>query len=231
MKKIIFFIAFLAFQFLNAQTELPVQTTLPEQPLAKVQKRQPIKSTKFGVKCGINFSTLAFSGNVISSPSKLIKYYIGVFAEFKINEKFSIQPELIYSTQGSSFDLSRDFGDITLTLDTKFDLDYINLPVTVKYYPVPQFCLELGPQIGYLANANFSYEGTNFEKKISTSQPAKNLFTETDFGLNIGFGFHFLKRFSINGRYNIGLSDIAKGSGSIGSIKNRVFSLSLALKF
>ena len=69
MKKIILAaIAVMAFSFANAQ------------------------ETRFGVKGGLNLSTL---GGDASGVSSLVGFHVGGFAEIKIIEKLAIQPELL----------------------------------------------------------------------------------------------------------------------------------------
>ena len=71
----------------------------------------------FGVKLGANFATL----NDASNASNKTGFVGGVFANLKFG-KIGIQPELLYSQQGAEFDAF------------DFDLNYINVPVMLKYY-------------------------------------------------------------------------------------------------
>ena len=56
----------------------------------------------FGVKGGLNYSTLAgdatsdIVGGIEAKPS----YHAGFFAQFRLSDKFSLQPELLYSRRG-----------------------------------------------------------------------------------------------------------------------------------
>ena len=62
-------------------------------------------------------------------------------AEIPIANRFSFQPELLYSGQGSSV-----------------NLNYLNIPLMAKYNLTKEFSLEAGPQIGFLLSANTSGE-------------------------------------------------------------------------
>ncbi|SHG64733.1 hypothetical protein SAMN05444481_10671 [Flavobacterium frigidimaris] len=59
---------------------------------------------KIGVKAGVNFANqtgdASFSG-IDYSKDGITSYHAGLIAEVKLLEKFSIQPELLYSTQGA----------------------------------------------------------------------------------------------------------------------------------
>ena len=188
MKKIILsFVAVFAFGYANAQ------------------------KTQFGVKAGVNFATLAGDSDGASS---IVGFNVGGFAEIKISEKFSIQPELLYSTQGAEIDSDGETVD--------FNLSYLNIPIMAKYYVAPKFSLELGPQIGFLTSAKGEAMGVSVD--------IEDFFKSTDFGLNFGAGYDFTDKFSASVRYNLGLSNIAEDSGDE-SVQNSVFSISLGYKF
>jgi opacity protein-like surface antigen len=178
---------------------------------------------KFGVKGGINLATL--TGDVDDISSK-VGFHVGGFAEFKLSEKFAIQPELLFSTQGAKF---KESGD-DFSSEDKLNLSYINLPVMVKFYVVPKFSVEAGPQIGFLVSAKEKYEVKTDGEKTSSSEDAKDYYKSIDFGVNFGAGYDFTKNISAGLRYNLGLSNIAK-YGDDSKVKNSVFSLSVGYKF
>lgn len=166
------------------------------------------QGTKFGVKAALNIASL--TGDV-NDASSLVCFQIGGFAEIKLSEKFAIQPELLFSTQGNKFDTGESLN-----------LSYVNIPVMAKYYVAPKFSLEFGPQIGFLTSAKAKYEGE--------SENFKDFFKSVDFGLNFGAGYDFTNKISAGVRYNLGLSNIAEDSGDE-SVHNSVFSVSVGYKF
>jgi opacity protein-like surface antigen len=199
MKKIILAaVAVLAFGFANAQ------------------------EVKFGVKGGLNIATQSYGGEDAPSPSSLTGFHIGGLVEIKISDKFSIQPELLYSTQGSKFSMTG------YSTENSFKLSYINIPVMLKYFVAEKFSLEAGPQIGFLTSSKMEV----ILSGITGSKDAKEIFKTVDFGLNIGAGYDFTKKISVNARYNFGLSNIAKNEDNSDiSIKNGVFLVSVGYKF
>jgi len=57
------------------------------------------QSAEFGAKLGINFSTIyGDTTDDIGFITTIINF--GVYSELKLNEKWSFQPELLYSAQG-----------------------------------------------------------------------------------------------------------------------------------
>jgi Outer membrane protein beta-barrel domain len=163
------------------------------------------QEVKFGVKGGLNLSKVTNS----SGGSSLVGSNIGGFAEIKLNEKFAIQPELLYSGQGVK---DQDFGD--------FRMNYINVPVMAKYFIAEAFNIEAGPQIGFLVSA----------KMLGID--AKDGFKTLDFGMNLGAGYDFSKNLGINLRYCMGISGVVKEltPGDTAS-KNSVIQLSAQYKF
>jgi opacity protein-like surface antigen len=162
------------------------------------------QEVKFGAKVALNVATL--TGDV-EDASSLVGFQVGGFAEIKVSEKFAVQPELMYSTQGASF----DGGDSKL--------NYLNIPVMAKYYVAKSFSLEAGPQIGFLLSAKA--DGEDIKDETSS----------VDFGLNFGAGYDFTENLSAGLRYNLGLSNIVDVEGYDGTAKNGVFSVALGYKF
>jgi len=102
----------------------------------------------FGVKGGINSSTFSGDGfGDFDNPDSRTSFNLGLLAEIPVSDKFSVQPEVLYSGQGYDI-VSRDNAN-----DVEYQLDYINVPVLAKYYLVDGLSLEAGPQIGFLVNS------------------------------------------------------------------------------
>jgi opacity protein-like surface antigen len=204
MKKItLSIIAVLAFGFTNAQ------------------------EVKFGVKGGINLSTL--TGDIENASSK-VGFQVGGFAEIKLSDKFSVQPELLYSLQGVKIEES--IPEFDLNFKSTDNLSYLNIPVMAKYYVAEKFSLEAGPQIGFLLSAKSDFTDISGDKATSGDIDVKDDYKSIDFGVNFGAGFDFTENLSAGLRYNLGLSNIAENvEGENFKQKNSVFSLSVGYKF
>jgi opacity protein-like surface antigen len=187
------------------------------------------QETKFGVKGGLNLANI--SGDVEDNSSK-IGFNVGGFVEIKVSDKFSVQPELLFSTQGTKEEYSENFGGSTINYTDKLNLSYLNIPVMAKFYVAEKFSLEAGPQVGFLLSANAKSEATDGTDSLSEEEDVKDAFESIDFGLNFGAGYDFTSNLSVGLRYNLGLSNIAKtDSGDDYKISNNVFSVSLGYKF
>ena len=187
------------------------------------------QETKFGVKGGVNFANL--SGDIEDNSTK-VGFNVGSFVEIKISDKFSLQPELLFSTQGTKEEYSETFNGTTINYDSKLNLSYLNIPVMAKFYVADKFSLEAGPQIGFLLSAKTKTEVTDGTNSSSEEEDFKDNVESTDFGLNFGAGYDFTSNLSAGFRYNLGLSNVAKTeAGDDTKIKNTVLSVSLAYKF
>ncbi len=184
MKKIIFAaVAVLAFGFANAQ------------------------NVRYGVKAGVNFANLTGDAD----GSSLAGFHAGGLVEIKLSDKFSVQPEILYSAQGSDFS-EGDFKD-------KLKISYLNVPVMAKYYVIKKLNVEAGPQIGFLLSA----------KDVDGN--AKDGLKSVDFGLNFGAGYDFTENFFGGVRYNLGLLNVADNVADSFKANSSVFSLSVGYKF
>ncbi|MCL6294386.1 porin family protein [Jejuia spongiicola] len=127
-------------------------------------------------------------------------------SEIKISEKFSFQPELLYSGQGYDTGISTE-GNIAL--------NYLNIPLIGKYYVTKRLSLEAGPQIGFLLSTK------------GGTKDYKDLFKTTDFGVNFGLGYKLDNGLNFGARYVLGLSNI----NDVGSLKNKNGVLQLSVGY
>ena len=188
---------------------------------------------KYGVKAGLNLSTLTGDVAYYDVKSKA-GFHVGGFAEFKITDKFAVQPELLYSTQGGkiSFSSSDDFSYTNDKRDIK--LGYLNLPVMAKYYIIPGLSVEAGPQVGFLLSAKNEYQiysSVSEDLSGSGEEDIKDDSKSVDFGFNLGAGYEFTENIFVQARYNLGLSSINEDSDSDIDVKNGVLQLSFGYKF
>jgi hypothetical protein len=163
---------------------------------------------KFGAKAGINIANI--NGDNTSSLEPVAAFNFGLVTEIPISQKFSFQPEIMFSGQGYSFEGSD--GNIVA-------LSYLNVPLMAKYYIVKGLSLEAGPQIGYLLSAK--NESTN----------VKDTFKKVDFAANLGIGYKLENGLNFGARYNFGLTNINNLEGSSSKNKNSVFQLSIGYFF
>jgi hypothetical protein len=160
---------------------------------------------KFGVKGGLNFASI--SGDNSKGSNTVTSFNFGVLSEIPISDKFSFQPELMYSGQGYSFN------------DNTVALSYLNIPLMGKYYLTKGLSVEAGPQMGFLLSAK------------NEKTDVKDSFNTFDFGVNFGLGYKLDNGLNFGVRYNLGLTDINNVDNSSIQNKNRVLQLSIGYFF
>jgi Outer membrane protein beta-barrel domain len=157
---------------------------------------------KVGLKAGVNYAN--FTNSDIQTDA-ITSFHGGLVTEFSLLKNFSLQPELLYSTQGAELN---DFGQ-----QIKNELGYISIPVLAKFYLTDQFSLEVGPQASFLLS-----------ERNEVSAGDSNTF---DFAVAGGLTYKFGKHFFIQGRYGVGLTEPKRDA----DVKNSVLQASIGYLF
>lgn len=156
------------------------------------------------IKAGVNFANLNAESDVFTSR---ISFHAGFGIESELNDKFSLVPEVLFSSQGAK---SKNGNELRL--------NYVNVPVMFRLYPDGGFYFEAGPQAGILVSAKQSSNSSN-DSNITNIKGQ-------DYGFNLGLGFKSDAIIGINARYYFGLRDI--NDYEFGEkTKNGVFQISL----
>ena len=191
------------------------------------------QDVKIGAKVGLNLASITGDGDVYGEDSDTkIGFNQGLFAEISLSDKFIFQPELLFSTQGNVYKQG-SFDDL---IKITIELDYLNIPLLIKYAVSDKFALEFGPQLGFLLSANTDVEGILFDNEtISVRQDVKDSFKSIDLGLNFGISIDVSEKVMIGARYNLGLSNISDEE-DIGieediNVKNSLFSMFVGYRF
>ena len=161
---------------------------------------------KFGVKAGVNFAN--FNGGSVQGFdfSTLTSYHGGLVLEAKLFENFSLQSELLYSTQGAEL---RGLGT-----QVKNELGYLAVPVLAKFYLTKDgLSLEMGPQASLLVSQRNSFS-------LGDTQTF-------DFALAGGLSYKITKEVFVSGRYLAGLTEPKREA----DIKNTVVQFSVGYLF
>jgi len=171
-----------------------------------ISQQLSAQEVKLGTKVGLNISN--FSGGDADRNS-LIGFHVGFISEISLSEKFSLQPELLYTQQGS------EAQDVV-----KVKLDYISVPVMAKFYVADNFSIEVGPQASFLVSDKGDYNDSSIPDEDTDA-------ANFDFGANVGLGYKLGSNLFTQVRYNFGITTIAENP----DIKNSVFQISLGYIF
>jgi hypothetical protein len=179
-------------------------------------KVQAQAQAAIGLKGGLNFANVDVEN--VSTNSRT-GFHGGAFMLFKFS-KIGIQPELIFSKQGTNFKFNSQ--------DLESNYDYINIPIILKLYTVAGINIQVGPQFGFVAKAE--QDVFDVSTNTVTRQDVKDQIKGSDISAAIGLGWDLPFGLMIDARYNLGLSKINDSSGSPES-KNQVFQVALGYKF
>lgn len=185
------------------------------------------KNFMIGPKAGVNFSSLSN----VAKGEMLPGFYLGAVSELKILEKFSFQPEIVYSSQGIKNIYSETLNGVTANHHNHDKLEYIHVPLLAKYYVTKGFSLELGPQLGVLLNATNKDEVTVNGVETKEQRDFKSEVNSFDFGLAAGLACDISRGLFVNVRYNLGLTNVGKTEQYYDGSKNRVMQVGVGYRF
>lgn len=166
-----------------------------------------------GIRGGANFSKLQTSEFKISKPGASVQdffqnnsanrtgYMLGTYA--RIGRKFFIQPEVLLSSKGGTFEIFKNGSTTPVNVDVKFS--QIDIPVLVGF--------KLGPlrvNAGPMASLNVS-QGSKLGDVLKeyTTQNINKTIEQATFGYQAGIGLD-IRSFNIDLRYESGLSNISQ---------------------
>ena len=143
---------------------------------------------RFGVKGGLNLANFneLKAGNVEVDTDSRTGYHIGAVLQLSIAETFAIQPEVLYSAQGTD----------------DFDVDYLKIPILAKLKFAKFLSVEAGPQFGFVVNDGIKDALRSLQSNIE----AESFDLSGAVGAGVEFGPFFGQL-----RYNFGLTDVVDG--------------------
>ncbi len=140
-----------------------------------------------GLKAGANANKI--TGISFKDEYKL-SYQAGAFMEIDINKKIGFQPEVLFSqSQGTT-------TSTVMVPSQNYSLNYLNIPILLRYKIGKIVVLNVGPQYSILLN-----------KDNTLVVNGKNAIKDGDFAMVAGLqlGFKYLRFY---GRYNVGLNNL-----------------------
>ncbi|HEU4469910.1 MAG TPA: porin family protein [Flavisolibacter sp.] len=187
---------------------------------------------RFGIKAGANLAKLR-PQNYPNGTELETNLHTSVHAGFLANIPFgtggfALQPEVLYSGQGSKMSQMTTVG--TVTTETKYeqDLSYLTVPIMLQWKSRGGFFVETGPQVGFLLNAQAEGPG-------STNTDNEDAFENFDFSWGAGIGYLSRIGLGIGARYNHGISNILTNEVNTGGgepeLKNSVINIGLFWHF
>ncbi len=169
---------------------------------------------QFGVRAGMNISSLSGEGN--DDLDSRIGYHVGAVMDWNVAENLYVQPGLFFTTRGAKKE------------DWKMNANYLQIPVSVAYrFPVSdnlKIDVNAGPYFAMGIGGKYKFGGEDLGDVFGDKGDCKRF----DAGLRVGAGVH-IQKFSVGLIYDLGLTNIAKGEG--GKTKNGAFQISVGYNF
>jgi len=201
----------------------------------------------FGVSLGFNMTDM--SGDDVKSSSSEIGFALGGFANYKIAENLSFQPEFYLSFKNCNIEEDFFYNDIyygpssvydvRITNEVDIKLTYLEVPLLAKFeFPVnnnlkpfviagPYFAIKIGDSVdSSIHSSAFDQNGNEVLSSDESEDDIDVDFTSTEWGLIFGAGCSFDK-YSLQLRYNYGMSDIADDSDVKLEVISVLFSYSM----
>ena len=155
----------------------------------------PAGHVNIGIKGGLNAYNIHNDNNL--KYERKIGFHAGLLGHIHLSNRFALQPEIVYSTEGAKHTISN--------VTTEYNLEYINVPLLLQYMFDNGFRLQVGPQVGFLLNAK--------SKDNNATTNITNDLKPTDVAVSFGMSYVYAATgFGIDARYNLGVGTINKNS-------------------
>lgn len=168
MKKSIFFaiIAFFGIYELNAQVTF-----------------------KPGIRGGLNLTSITQSKGDFKPT-----FYVGALGEIKLTKRYGLQPEIIYSSQGSD-NVTTENYDYNTGVDVRnkkdVEINYLSLSMLNKFYIINGFHAVVGPTLDFMVSDNLVAHDSDI-----------------DLGIGLGFGYTLPSGLTFEARFKKGIMDV-----------------------
>ncbi|WP_299222664.1 porin family protein [uncultured Aquimarina sp.] len=146
------------------------------------------QESRYGIRIGANLSSISSDDITGDLDKSRIGVVVGFLADFALTEKLRLQPEFQYSGQGNK--------------DKDLRVNYLQVPILLKYNITDLFNVQLGPQAGIKI-----WEWEDNQANIVD-------FGTFDFAAVAGIGVNVTDNFFVDLRYAFGLSNVFDEDGS-----------------
>ena len=175
----------------------------------------------FGAKGGVNFTNMTSDG--FEDEKSRTGFHLGLVSEIPLSERFSLQPEVLYATQG--LEANRTFAG--QNFNGEYQLDYIQVPVLAKIYLIDGLAIEAGPSFNFLVEEEYDFESDMGDAEFDTEAGS-----DFEFGGAIGASYKFNSGFFASARYTQGFTDVFDSDNwDDDAIKNNGIQLGIGLMF
>ncbi|WP_175622969.1 porin family protein [Chryseobacterium schmidteae] len=196
---------------------------------------------RFGPKAGFAMSTLKIDekqddlGKRNMDPK--YTFYIGGMAEYKINDNFGFQAEVIYSPLGAKEKIDGiNAGVVFVGEQTKVNLGTLLVPVSAKYFFTENISVAAGANFGVILTAKQkTVIGSDFismdvEGEGSGEVDIKKDLKTLNIAPFVGVEYMLENGLFFDARYSLGVSNLSN-DGSGGKVTNSFAQIGVGFKF
>ena len=168
----------------------------------KIERRGSQLAIKYGIKAGVNMSTMSNSMEFNPNFGMGVGFRVGAMANFHWGQRtanslpgtgwFGLQPEVMYSYQS----VKTDGGNLNMS--------YIQVPVMLKVYPLAALSVEVGPEFNYLINT--SPKDLTVDGATIKTGDCKGF----NMGAGVGVAYELEMGLTLGARYSMGFTNMAK---------------------
>ena len=173
---------------------------------------------KPGVKAGVNFARFTQTDDPNERYYSKTDFYVGILGELKLSRVYTMQPEIVYSRQGSG----REYLDNNnMRRDDKLHISYLSLSLANKF-TFDKFNIHVGP--------TFDIKVDDKKKKLNSYNDNyydDDYSNDIDMGIFIGAGYKITNNLEFEARVKKGIIPVNDDWDST----NMVFQLGLAYTF
>ena len=164
------------------------------------------QKVNFGVKAGLNLSTWSYD-----DASLRPGFHAGGFATVQFSRMFAVQPEVMYSMEGSAYEGELDaFGFSLANAKVTSTVHKLNVPVMLQFTPISMLTIEAGPQFGFNLAVSHHIK-SNIAGIVETEGDVdvdKKNYNTFEMGIAAGLKLNLTRNMAIGARYVYGISPI-----------------------
>jgi len=187
--------------------------------LTIVSSAQSLIPIKYGIKTGLNFSSLNISsieGVKPTDNSSQAGIAAGFIVHIPLSDEWFINPEVLYSQKGASFnyafthDYELNQRDEYKTTN-QLTLSYVELNPTISYKATDKLALNFGPSVSFLIGEKYVYTQDPVRDITNITHILTDGLVETtslDVGFNLGISYFFTEHFFVDTRVYTGFMEV-----------------------
>jgi hypothetical protein len=173
---------------------------------------------RFGVRGGANIATVQNDADGGSQEfGSRTGVAAGVFFAVPLGW-VRLQPEVLYTSKGAALDLRG--------IESTLVLDYLEVPVLVRWPVAPRVYVAAGPAVAWRLKARSRTKFSGATEEVDVADSVKRYDAGVTGAVGIEFG-----RLVVDGRYTHGLLDIDTDTSDDVSVRNRAITITAGIAF